>query len=375
MNVKVAELENYYRLGSKGMLPPGAGIELANKRTQIPGMTAAELAEVRSKTLVTGFMYRLCVVALFDVRKDIVLSTVKYYSHCSKLFPEFTMHPETLKLLETIAYGVEYGLPVEKELLFKGMPELFGYEIRHLQDEMQHKYFLPRLDIGVIHAPDLYEQKKIDRPALSNHEILIEKTSMMTTYFTDQCHDFLTYYMPYIKEQTAAYGHEDEGDYLSDLTIMDEAKLTDVEKRMVAEIKAIRNIDADIEALRVRSKEITLDDMDIPPFPIIDPKFRAQCIQTQKHCARFAAKSVVELGVVPINARPPKTFIDRLRESGFNIDAEISRGTWGELTGNRSLACGKGAGQCQNPQEDRGGAGEGRGDRGNRQPTCPSGAC
>ncbi len=217
-----------------------------------------------------------------------MLVTIKYYTQCHILFPECKLHPETLKLLETISYGVEYGLPVDKEILFKGLPELFGYEIRHLKAEEQHKYLRPRVNVGVINAPELAEQKLLSYGvAPSNDELLIDKINLMRLYHFDQCRDLSNYYAPYIKERAATFGHPDEESYLSDLFIMDKDKLTEVEARLVREVEELRKIDEDVRALELRRKEVPDIDLDTPPFPILDEKFREEYMRFRKYVYKF----------------------------------------------------------------------------------------
>jgi hypothetical protein len=41
------------------------------------------------------------------------------------LFDEISLHPETLKGLEVLHYHVENNYPIEKELLYTLVPELY----------------------------------------------------------------------------------------------------------------------------------------------------------------------------------------------------------------------------------------------------------
>lgn len=43
-----------------------------------------------------------------------------------------SLHPEVRKGLEILHYHVENNLPIEKELVFKLVPELFVHEINKL---------------------------------------------------------------------------------------------------------------------------------------------------------------------------------------------------------------------------------------------------
>lgn len=55
-----------------------------------------------------------------------------------------------LKGFETIHYHVEHNLPLEKELIFKHMPELFVHEINKLDWEDRKRFEKPKL--GFIRA-------------------------------------------------------------------------------------------------------------------------------------------------------------------------------------------------------------------------------
>lgn len=48
------------------------------------------------------------------------------------MFEEVSYHPEILKGLEILHYHTEHNLPIEKELVFKMVPELFVHEINKL---------------------------------------------------------------------------------------------------------------------------------------------------------------------------------------------------------------------------------------------------
>lgn len=54
-------------------------------------------------------------------------------------------HPETLKGLEILHYHVEHNLPVEKELCYKMVPELFVHEINKLDWEDRKKFEKPKI--------------------------------------------------------------------------------------------------------------------------------------------------------------------------------------------------------------------------------------
>jgi hypothetical protein len=58
-------------------------------------------------------------------RKICILGMIKYHELRHHLFEEVSLHPEVKKDLEVLHYHVENNFPIEKELLFKLMPELY----------------------------------------------------------------------------------------------------------------------------------------------------------------------------------------------------------------------------------------------------------
>ena len=277
MNTKLAELEDFYKNGGGS-----TDRKLLNTKTltvtsdTAPALSQQDIEEVKKSVILTG------------IKKDIVLGTIRYYSQCNALFTEFRLHPETEKMMEKIAYGAEYGLPVEKELLFKALPELFGSEIRHLSDEAQHKYLKPQATLGYVNNPQLADQKKhlLGRP-LTNDQKLYQKIKLMKLYHIDQARDFAEYYLPYLVERANTFGYQDENSYLEDLLVIDDAKLTDVEKRIVAEVHSLQKIEEDIAALQIRRSEMPPVDVDALPFPILDPAFREDYIRRIKYMCKF----------------------------------------------------------------------------------------
>ena len=61
------------------------------------------------------------------------------------MFEEIHYHPEVLKGLEILHYHVEHNLPIEKDMVFKLVPELFVHEINKLDWEDRKRFEKPRL--------------------------------------------------------------------------------------------------------------------------------------------------------------------------------------------------------------------------------------
>lgn len=61
------------------------------------------------------------------------------------MFEEVSLHPEILKGLEELHYHVEQNIPVEKELVFKLVPELYVHEINKLGAKDKLRFKKPRI--------------------------------------------------------------------------------------------------------------------------------------------------------------------------------------------------------------------------------------
>ena len=79
--------------------------------------------DLKSKELVQG-IHKVC-----------VLGVIKYHQIKQTLWEEVSMHPEVLKGLEELHYHVEHNIPVEKEMLYTLVPELYIHQINKLGAE------------------------------------------------------------------------------------------------------------------------------------------------------------------------------------------------------------------------------------------------
>jgi hypothetical protein len=55
------------------------------------------------------------------------------------------LHPEVLKGLEELHYHVEHNIPVEKEMLYTLVPELYIHQINKLGAEDKKRFKKPRI--------------------------------------------------------------------------------------------------------------------------------------------------------------------------------------------------------------------------------------
>lgn len=84
-------------------------------------------------------------VLIEGIRKICVLGVIKYHQIKHSVFEETHYHPEVLKGLEVLHYHVEHNLPIEKEMVFKLVPELFVHEINKLDFEDRKRFEKPKL--------------------------------------------------------------------------------------------------------------------------------------------------------------------------------------------------------------------------------------
>lgn len=283
MTSRFAELEEYYKDPNKTLLETRA---LATQDSTAPGevLTKEDVKELKSSMVLTG------------IKKDIVLGIINIDLQTARLFENSRIHPETLKMMEKVSYGAEYGLPIEKELLFKVVPEAFPSEIRHLKLEEQRKYLKPRVSLTYINGPKQGEKiSYLDGEKKTNLQLFDEKINAMQLYHWDQSNDCMRYYLPYITERVKQFNYRDENEYLQDLLIIDEDKLSEVEKRMIREIKSLQKINEDITALYLRREDAFIEDLDTLPFPMLDTKLGEEIIKDIKYAYKYESVTLKEV--------------------------------------------------------------------------------
>ena len=84
-------------------------------------------------------------ILIDGVQKVCVLGIIKYHQTRVALFEEISMHPEVLKGFEILHYHVENNFPIEKELVFKLVPELFVHQINKLGYKDRKRFKKPRI--------------------------------------------------------------------------------------------------------------------------------------------------------------------------------------------------------------------------------------
>jgi hypothetical protein len=190
------------------------------------------------------------------------------------VFEEVNYHPETLKGLEILNYHVEHNIPVEKELCFKLVPELFVHEINRLDYEDRERFEKPKLAFkradGV--TLDIDEHQNIALNYSSEADKLQDKARRMEMYLYEQTQDIYAFYFEKISSEVLYGDHVGLFEYMILLDVMDEENMKDWEKRMMSEIKELRLIEEDIEALKYHL-ETKKDEIILPEW-IMDPQYR-----------------------------------------------------------------------------------------------------
>ena len=149
-------------------------------------------------------------------------------------------------------YHVEHNIPIDKEQVYKLVPELFVHEINKLDWEDRKRFEKPRLTytradgdiLEVDVAQNLIENK------LNAIEQLQDKSMRMEMYLYEQTVDLYEFYLDKLKDEVLQGGHIGLNEYMILLQEMDEENMKDWEKRLMAEIRELRLISEDISALR-----------------------------------------------------------------------------------------------------------------------------
>ena len=147
--------------------------ELKSERDDLVAEFDAE-TDLKSKTILKG------------VHKVSVLGVIKYHQIRHALFEEVSLHPEVMKGLEILHYHAENNLPVEKELLFTLVPELFVHEINKLGFKERERFKKPRIsytraDGEVLEVDDVSDQLI----AKDAEQQLFEKSMAMEMYLLE----------------------------------------------------------------------------------------------------------------------------------------------------------------------------------------------
>ena len=110
------------------------------------------------------------------VHKISVLGVIKYHQIRQQLFDEVSLHPETMKGLEILHYHVDNNIPVEKELVFKLVPELYVHDINKLGAKDRMRFKKPRISYTRADGEQLEVDDASAELELNEHEAIWDKS-------------------------------------------------------------------------------------------------------------------------------------------------------------------------------------------------------
>ncbi len=186
--------------------------------------------DLKEKILITG------------VKKVCVLGMIKYHQIRQNLFEEISLHPEVLKNLEILHYHVENNFPIEKEVVYKMVPELFMHEINRLDARDRERFRKPRISYTRADGDQLEVDSRMAELRATETERLFEKTMTMEMYLLEQSADVFKLYFDKLRDEVINNGHVGLAEYLIQLEVMDDENRKDWEKRLWSEIQELRMI-------------------------------------------------------------------------------------------------------------------------------------
>lgn len=128
------------------------------------------------------------------IHKVSVLGVIKYHQIRHALFEEVSLHPEILKGLEILHYHVENNLPIEKELVYKLVPELFVHEINKLGFKERQRFKKPRISYTRADGESLEVDDVSDQLLGDESDQMFEKSMAMEMYVLEQTSDVFKMY-------------------------------------------------------------------------------------------------------------------------------------------------------------------------------------
>ena len=221
-----------------------------------------EDTDLKSKMIISG------------IHKISVQGIIKYHQVRHALFEEVSLHPEIMKGLEILHYHTENNLPIEKELVFKLVPELFVHEINKLGFKDRQRFKKPRISYTRADGEMLEVDNVSDQTIANEVDALFEKSMAMEMYLLEQTSDVFKMYQKQINEEVLYGGHVSLKEYMMTLEVMDDENRKDWERRMWSEITELRMINSDVKALQTALIERDAEVI-IPQF-IMDPRQREE---------------------------------------------------------------------------------------------------
>ena len=124
-------------------------------------------------------------ILIEGVKKVCVLGMIKYHQMRVQLFEEISMHPEILKGFEILHYHVENNFPIEKELVFQLVPELFVHEINKLGFNDRKRFKKPRISYTRADGEQLEVDDLTHNELVEEEDLLFERTMNMEMYLLE----------------------------------------------------------------------------------------------------------------------------------------------------------------------------------------------
>ena len=183
------------------------------------------------------------------IHKVCVMGVIKYHQIRQELFEEVSLHPEVLKDLEVLHYHVENNYPVEKELVFKVVPELYTHEINKLGFADRLRFKKPRISYARADGEQLEVDVNYNRMKESELEKLMDKSMQMEMYLLEQTSDVYKMYYDKMRDEVRYGGHVTLREYMIQLDVMDTENMKPWERRMWSEVRELRQINSDVRAL------------------------------------------------------------------------------------------------------------------------------
>lgn len=99
-----------------------------------------------------------------------------------------------MKGLEILHYHVDNNIPVEKELVFKLVPELYVHDINKLGAKDRLRFKKPRISYSRADGEQLEVDDVTAELELNEHELIWDKSMQMELYLIEQASDIFKMY-------------------------------------------------------------------------------------------------------------------------------------------------------------------------------------
>lgn len=154
-----------------------------------------------------------------------------------------------LKDIEVLHYHVENNFPVAKELVYKVVPELYIHEINKLGTADRLRFKKPRISYARADGDSLEVDAAFNAERETELEKLMDKSMQMEMYLLEQTSDVYKMYFDQLRDEVIYGGHVTLSEYMMQLDVMDAGNMKPFERRLMSEVRELRQISDDIKAL------------------------------------------------------------------------------------------------------------------------------